>query len=186
MAEARGGAATAVLDGRIYVFGGLGDSGASLDSVEVFDVASNAWSSIIPMSTPRDNPGAVMLDGRLYVFGGRTRNADGSVISDTLSSVEFYDPLSGVWSAAADMPTARRTMAVGTIEGRALVIGGENPVVSSNEEYDPSSDSWRAIESIPLGRHGAAHATLNGRVYIIGGGPVAGLAFTDVVEEFGY
>jgi N-acetylneuraminic acid mutarotase len=65
----RGGATAKVLDGKIYVVGGMGGDGVSLASVEVFDPATSGWKSAAPMTTRRDNPGSAVLDGDLYVFG---------------------------------------------------------------------------------------------------------------------
>jgi len=84
------------------------------------------------------------------------------------------------------MPTGRRSMVVGTISGRAQVIGGENPARNSNEEYDPSTDSWRTLTPITTQRHGAVAATIRGRIYVVGGGPSAGSTFTNVQEVFAY
>ena len=190
MTTARGGVTAKAVDGKIYVVGGMDAAGASLASVEVFDPATNSWSSAAPMQTRRDNPGSAVLDGKLYVFGGRTRNADGATLNGTLSSVEMYDPATNEWTPRAAMPTGRRTFAVGTLEGRAQVMGGERTVTGEtfiqNEEYDPVSNSWRVLEQMVTARHGTASGTINGFVYVVGGGPTAGTSFTTVNEAFTY
>ena len=184
MSIARGGANAQVLDGRIYVIGGMGADGASLASVEVFDPVSESWTPGVGMLTRRDNPGAAVFGDELFIFGGRTRNADGS--GNTLATVEVFDSASGTWAFGASMPTARRTMSVGTISGRAQVIGGEAPATAANEEYDPSTNSWRTLAPITTSRHGAARATIRGSIYVAGGGPRAGSSFTDDVDVFAY
>ena len=186
MTTGRGGATAKVLGDKIYVVGGLGGDGASLDSVEIYDPATNSWSAGTPMQTARDNPGSAVFDGKLYIFGGRTRNADGTSPDATLSTMEIFDPAINSWSFGSPMPTGRRTMVVGTISGRAQVMGGEAPVFSQNEEYDPATDSWRTLILMSVPRHGAAAATIRGVVYVAGGGPVAGSSFTDVNEAFAY
>ena len=142
------------------------------------------------MQTRRDNPGSAVLDGKLYAFGGRTRNADGATLNGTLSSVEMYDPATNEWTPRAPMPTGRRTFAVGTLEGRAQVMGGERTVSGEtfiqNEEYDPVTNSWRPLEQMVTARHGTASATINGFVFVAGGGPSAGTSFTTVNEAFTY
>jgi N-acetylneuraminic acid mutarotase len=190
MTTARGGVTAKAVGGKIYVVGGMDAAGASLASVEVFDPATNSWSSAAPMQTRRDNPGSAVLDGKLYVFGGRTRNADGATLNGTLSSVEMYDPATNEWTPRAAMPTGRRTFAVGTLDGRAQVMGGERTVTGEtfiqNEEYDPVSNSWRVLEQMVTARHGTAAGTINGFVYVVGGGPTAGTSFTTVNEAFTY
>lgn len=188
MPTPRGGAAARALNGKIYVLGGLNGSGTSLREVEIYDPASNTWSTGTPMNARRDNAGAALLDGRLYVFGGRLRESNGTEVDPTLSTVEMFDPATGNWTARAPMPTGRRTMAVGTVEGRAQLMGGERTpnggTFVQNEEYDPLSDSWRTLAPMTSGRHGAAFATIGNRVYVSGGGTQAGTSFTSVTEAF--
>ncbi|HEX6206906.1 MAG TPA: kelch repeat-containing protein, partial [Actinomycetota bacterium] len=119
MPTARGGANAKAIDGLIYVVGGMDANGASVATVEVYNPSTNGWSAGPPMGTRRDNPGAALLDGKLYVFGGRTRESNGTVLNGTLASVEMYDPGTGTWVSKAPMPTGRRTMVVGTLNGRA-------------------------------------------------------------------
>jgi N-acetylneuraminic acid mutarotase/glucose/arabinose dehydrogenase len=187
---ARGGSAAEAVGGLIYVVGGLAANGASLDAVEVYDPTTDAWTSAAPMITRRDNPGAAVLDGRLYVFGGRIRDADGTEIAATLNTVEMYDPMQDGWTARAPMPTGRRTMVVGTLDGRAQVIGGERApdgnTFPQNEEYDPVTNTWRTLAAMPTPRHGAAGGTIDGAVYVAGGGPAGGASFTTIVEAFGF
>lgn len=192
MSQARGGATAQAIDGRLYVAGGLGPDGASLSGVEAFDPAAGTggdWDQVAPMGTRRDNAGSAVLDGRLYVFGGGTRESDGSGVG--LTSVEMYDPASGSWTPRAPMPTARQTMAVGTLNGRAQLIGGETStsprsVLAVNEEYDPRTNSWRALTSMRTPRHGAAAGTIGGSIFVAGGGTEGGSSFSSVNEAFSF
>ena len=77
-------------------------------------------------------------------------------------------------------------MVVGTISGRAQVIGGEDPVFSEMEEYDPVTDSWRTLTPMSVPRHGAAAAIIRSVAYVAGGGTVAGSSFTEANEAFAY
>jgi N-acetylneuraminic acid mutarotase/glucose/arabinose dehydrogenase len=191
MPTARGGATAQVIGTKIYVAGGMGADGSSVASLEIFDPASGTWTSGASLDTRRDNPGSAVSGGKLYVFGGRIRNADGSVVENTLSSVEMYDPASNTWMSKAPMTTGRRTMVVGTLNGKFQVIGGERKsdgsAFSANEEYDPATDSWRPLKPLPTPRHGAVVATINGVVYVVGGATdaAAGTA-TNVNEAFSF
>jgi hypothetical protein len=87
------------------------------------------------------------------------------------------------------MPTGRRTMMVGTIGGKAQVMGGEasgtgSGVFAANEEYDAATDSWRTLNPMQTPRHGAAAGTIDGVVYVAGGGSASGSSFTNVNEAF--
>jgi len=188
LATARAGATAQAIDGKIYVVGGMGASGASLAGVEVYDPTDNTWTRGTAMKTRRDNPGSATLGGKLYVFGGRTRNADGTTLNGTLASVERFNPATGTWAARAPMPTGRRTMVVGTLGGQAQVMGGEKTTTggtfAANEEYDPLADTWTKLTPMHTPRHGAVAGTINGVVYVAGGGPQGGTSFTNVNEAF--
>jgi glucose/arabinose dehydrogenase/N-acetylneuraminic acid mutarotase len=186
----RGGPAVAVIGTKVYVVGGMSGSGASLSSMSIYNPATNTWTTGKAMSTRRDNPGVAALGGKLYVFGGRTRNADGSTVNGRLDTVEVYDPATKTWKNRASMPTGRRTMAVGLLNGRAQLMGGEGSTTglpfAANEEYNPRTNTWRSLPPLPTPRHGMAAATINGVVYAAGGSPVTATGFSDVNEAFAF
>lgn len=187
---ARGGATASVLAGSIYVCGGMDGSGASLATVERYDPGSDSWSTLADMSTRRDNPGSAALDGKIFVFGGRIRESSGTTTDGTLSSVEAYDPGTDSWSPCAPMPTGRRAVVVGVLNGRALVIGGERTpsggAFDECEEYDPIADTWRSLAPISTGRHGAAGAAIGNAIFVAGGGPSGGSSYSALLETFSY
>ena len=78
-------------------------------------------------------------------------------------------PLAGIWSRLAPLPTPRSEVAAAELNGKIYVFGGFGPGAVSNEEYDPKADTWRKRAPIPQGvDHGAAVA-LGGTIYLIGG-----------------
>ncbi|WP_323753768.1 kelch repeat-containing protein [Marinobacter sp.] len=188
MPTPRGGATAESLNGEIYVIGGMSNQGASLDIVEVFNPSTNTWRTISPLQSVRDNPGSAVLNGKIYVFGGRTRLANGSTVDGAMKSVEMFDPSTQLWTSMTPMPTGRRAVSVGVLNGKAQISGGEyNPNASSgvfeqNEEYDPVTNSWRTLTKTPTPKHGAASATIGDSFYIMGGGTVSGSSFTSSIE----
>jgi N-acetylneuraminic acid mutarotase len=78
MPTSRGGAAAAVAKGRIVVAGGEGNGNAATGvfaEVEAYDPASDTWTSLPPMKTPRHGTGAATIDGVVFVPGGGDRQA---------------------------------------------------------------------------------------------------------------
>jgi hypothetical protein len=71
------------LDGKIYVLGGLSSTNVTLSSVEIYDPATDQWTTGAPMPTATSRP-AVSVGGRIYVP------------LDT-NSVMVFDPATG-WS----------------------------------------------------------------------------------------
>lgn len=73
---ARAGFALAVRDGRAYLFGGEGnaaDPAGMFPEVESYDFASNTWTKLAPMKTPRHGMGAATVGAQILVPGGGTK-----------------------------------------------------------------------------------------------------------------
>ena len=63
------GAGVALLNDHIYVVGGF-DGVSHLDSVEVYNIRTDYWTTVASMTTPRCYVGATVLRGRLYAIAG--------------------------------------------------------------------------------------------------------------------
>jgi N-acetylneuraminic acid mutarotase len=125
---ARNSAASAVIDGRIYVVGGRralkqGDGTlrqVNVPTLEVFDPASLTWTTRQPMPQARGGLGAAAHGGKLYVFGGEQWVPEQKVFADSW----VYDPAKDQWDALPPMPTARHGLGAATLNHRIHVIGG--------------------------------------------------------------
>ena len=69
MPSRRGGLAAAALDGTVHTVGGESRSGVFANH-EVYDVATDRWSSAAPLPLARHGLAAASLGGRIYVIGG--------------------------------------------------------------------------------------------------------------------
>ena len=74
MPTARSGLAVAVFDGKLVVMGGEVDFANPptrvFPQVEMYDPATDSWTSLDPMPIPRHGIGAATVDGLIYVPGG--------------------------------------------------------------------------------------------------------------------
>lgn len=113
------------------------------------------------MAQARELHAAVLLpDGRVMVVGGRQFDfgADSSVVDESLSSVEFFDPASGTWTAGPSLHRWReRLSAVVLDDGRVLVVGGREGVGDTAmdtdptaETFDPATNAWTVIRNVPF------------------------------------
>jgi hypothetical protein len=120
-------------DGKIYVFGGsvllAPFVSAPVDTVEVYDPATGAWSTAPSMPYPRTNTKAATgPDGRIYIIG------------DTIiNEVDAYDTVTRTWTAVAPLSVPRNRSALVTApDGRIYAIGGnggDNTTFSSVEAF---------------------------------------------------
>ncbi len=116
-------------DGRVLLIGGLllpqGETG--VNSVEIYDPASNTWGQAAPLAQARfKHTGTLLPDGRVLVTGGtRLWHAAGDDPGANLSSVEIYDPVTDTWSALPPLQQARADHTATLLpDGRVFVAGG--------------------------------------------------------------
>jgi len=90
MPTARHALSTSALDGKIYAIGGYvpGVPGyPGVATVEVYDPATDTWTTAPDMPTGRFGPRTSVVDGKIYVIGGMAR-----WITTAYRTVEEYDP----------------------------------------------------------------------------------------------
>src|SRR5437764_13642946 len=73
MSTGREGPAAGVINGVLYVAGGVGSGGVGgIAAVEAYDPATSTWTTKAPMPTARGAAAAGVINGVLYVVGGTT------------------------------------------------------------------------------------------------------------------
>jgi serine/threonine-protein kinase len=174
-------AATSLKDGRVLVAGGVqswkGGQYAPntqhvLSTAEIFDPATEGWTSAGSMSTARAaNSAALLPNGDVLVAGGWS---DGH--ERALSSTDEYTPGVG-WRAGNTMPGPHSANRMVTLkDGRLLVIGGLDVKVNATAEtdiFDPVSGSWKRTGNLTQPSRWPATVTLDdGRVLLVGGLPL--------------
>ncbi len=170
----------------IYAIGG-GEFSAgdfALNTVETYDPLTQAsWSPVVAaMPTPRVGLAAATL-GRVHTFGGKDASTQ-----KVVPTHEVYDPATGAWSPARDMPTARSGLAaVATPGGLIYALGGfdgQGNILATVEIYDPSTNNWRTSKPMPTPRANLAAVFFgpDQNIYAIGGRNNNGVL--DTVEIF--
>lgn len=157
----------AVLDGRLYVAGGIAQLGAT-PALQVYDPAGDGWRSLAQMPEPRHHFGMAALDGRLYVSGGYRDLPFGA---DTARNEAWaYDVEADTWAEIADLPAPRAAHAMVALDGRLYVVGGVGPEPAAAMVYDPKLERWTGLGTpLPTQREHLAAVALDGRIYVIGG-----------------
>lgn len=182
MPTARAGFGIAVLDGKIHVVGGrtgnAPGAGTPLATHEVYDPASNTWSTKAPLPfAVGDNYATTAVGGRIYVFGGFETCITGLCLSDR---TQIYDPSTGSWSSGTPMPTPRSNAIAGVLSGHPIVIGG-NTIVgigigsakrNTVEIYHPDTNTWETGPNKPTATNEMASAApfTTNMIFAIGGG----------------
>ncbi|MEP6872277.1 MAG: kelch repeat-containing protein, partial [Anaerolineaceae bacterium] len=177
--DGRSHVAKAVVDGQIYVIGGLlgGAAGSSATpTVQRFDPGSRLWSTADTAPQPLDHAAATAVAGVIYVFGGNFEHP-------TVAALR-YEVASHRWTAVRAMPEPRAAGGAVTIGSVIYVAGGygtrpDEPLASAYR-YDPSVDTWEPLPPLPTPRQHVAMVAYRGQACVIGGGKSAGAASTAV------
>jgi len=170
--------AAEVVDGKLYLFGGLG--GGSGGEVQIYDPATNHWSVGAPMPFDAGSSSSAVIGGQVYVAGG-------IVGSSTTTQAARYNPATDTWQAIAPMPQGRNHAAAESDGTRMFVFGGRGPGSGDGnfpangfdtvQIYDPATNSWESsldpgsdLEPLPQARGGMGTAVFaNGEFWVMGG-----------------
>lgn len=187
MPTARWGAASAILDGKVYVVGGQSATQPEVSVLEVYNPVRNSWATRAPMPTARFAPVAEVVGGKLYVIGGYLPDLGCCGVATAV--VEVYNPVTDSWSTGTPMPTARQRAAGTAISGKIYIVGGNIPglfpALSTLEVYDPATDTWDTSRApMPTARFAAGAAALDGLLYVVGGELCGGCAVTGTLEVY--
>ena len=161
---ARQEVASAVVDGRIWVIGGLTAAGAT-DAVEAYDPATDRWSSGPALPVALHHASAATYRGELVVLGGFL--AAGSLYARP--SARVLALRDGGW---VDLPPLRRPRgaAAAAVVGEVLVVAGGRDVAAllgPTEIFDGSA--WRDAEPIPTRRDHLSAASDGRSMFTVGG-----------------
>ncbi len=127
--------AHAVLNGKIYVPGGLAAGGTGSTVVDVFDPASNSWLSAAPLPEPLHHLGLATANSKLYVLGGYVGNS--FIATD---HVYEFDPDSNSWQQKSSMLVARGAHIAIAFEGKIFVMG-----IFSRGRHESATGSYSSL-----------------------------------------
>lgn len=166
-----GHTATLLRNGKVLATGGVQAGGAILNSAELFDPVTGAWSATAnTMPNNRtDHTATLMADGRVLVTGGWNVAAGTNI----LKNCDIYDPATNSWTSINGMNQARRFhTATLLFDGRLLVVGGDTTSsLMTSELFDPATGRWTQQTSTMHVGHFRHTATLlpNGKVLVVSG-----------------
>jgi N-acetylneuraminic acid mutarotase len=170
--------ATLLPGGQVLVAGGGttdGTTATATRSAELYDPATNAWTTTGSLVTGRAVATATSLpDGDVLVAGGTSNVLD----TDDLASAELYDPATGTWTETGALAGPRSgASAVLLPDGDVLEAGGGGPAgaletgnPATAELYDPMTRIWTSTDAMSVPRfNGTATLLADGQVLMAGG-----------------
>lgn len=160
--------ATVALGGKIYVIGGFDSGLAVVDTLQIFDTQTCAWSLGPTLPRPVHHANAAVHDGRLYVLGAME-----TINFTSVGHVWSLAPGDAEWRVHAPMAAgqARGAGITATIGDRIYVVGGlRGGSVAQTSAYDPATDTWdTTLPLLPVTRDHGCGGAIGGVLYATGG-----------------
>jgi hypothetical protein len=139
--------ATAVLGGKMYLVGGCAVAVCGETTVQVYDAASDTWTTAAPYPVPVEGAACGGIAGKLYCAGGW---------SDSFGSTSagyVYDPASNSWSPIPALPIDLYGSAYAVANGQLLLSGGVTSdgteITNQGFAFNPATGAWSALPNAP-------------------------------------
>lgn len=130
MKTTRSGASAVEYNGRIYVIGGRSMNNNTLNTVALYDIATDTWDTeTVPGFThARYDAAAMVWKDKVFLIGGISWN------NQVLKKVEVYDLVQNKWFDVHGLHKERTGHTVVELSGHMFVIGGLKHK-EQNDEY---------------------------------------------------
>ncbi|WP_084097616.1 Kelch repeat-containing protein [Cyclobacterium lianum] len=153
---------------KFYLLGGRG-----IKPVNIFDPASNTWTSGAEPPVEVHHFQAVGYAGKIYIIGAMTGQYPRE---EPLENILIYDPANDAWEMGDPIPEERRRGSAGVIVAgdKAIVLSGITDGhwtghVSWTDQYDFSTGEWTVLADAPRPRDHFHAAVSEGKIYCAGG-----------------
>jgi N-acetylneuraminic acid mutarotase len=167
---ARTEAATALVDGKLYLLGGFIAKLETSSQVDVYEPATDAWSrkKDMPTRPPHANPA---VDGHFVWLAG---DFQGKHPGPALNEVWKYDAQADTWMPAPPLPEPRAGGGLAIAQGRLHYFGGykadRDTVCADHWRLSlKGEDTWTREADMPNPRGHLAATVLDGQIYALGG-----------------
>ena len=171
MVHPRGEHANAVVNGKIYAFGGLDTHRDGPDEVERFDPGTQTWEVVSSMPLPRHHftVGASVYRNEIWIAGGKTDDDTSGV-----RRVDVFNTATNRWRRGPNLPTEHWG-------GPSVILNHKLHVLTGGINIDDTAQhhwvldlqnqgaGWKRAADVPFARVHAGGVALNGKIYVVGG-----------------
>lgn len=153
-----GGGTVFDVNGKVYW-----DASTTSSGVDVYDPATNGWTSGPPHVTRRFSHVSGAINGAPLSAGGYTTTS-------ALNTTEYMDEKGNRWAPRANMFAMTYTASAAVLNGEWYVVGGllATKTISTVQKYTPG-DYWLTASSMPTPRGNLAVASIGTAVSAMGG-----------------
>ena len=177
--EERVEAHSAVVDNKIFIFGGfqtdeaLGEfQSEETDQTAVYDPDADTWTKIAPLPIPVTHVGSAIVDRQVWLVGGFAVLG----FNQAIDHVYIYDVDANTWSVGPSLPEVRSAGALVRLGRKLHYISGlknrndgvvDHFVLDLDEPGGPQT--WNTLAPIPETSNHLSGIAVGGKIYAIGG-----------------
>ena len=139
-----GPAGAGVIEGEIYVVGGVSSAGTPIADTQIYNPATNTWRTGVPLPTTLQGGSGAVVKSILYILGGN-ENSEVCNTESITSAVWAYDPKTNAWSSQSPLPIATCDAGIAVENDIIYVIGGvdaNDNRLATVQSYNPADDTW--------------------------------------------
>jgi N-acetylneuraminic acid mutarotase len=160
----------AVVDGKLYLFGGFTDNLDASNHVDVYDPASDSWTRKKDMPTRLTHLNPAVDGNTIWFAGGFKGKHPGPVTAE----VWKYDIPSDTWTAGPPLPERRAGGGLALVDRNLHYFGGykADRDTDAGDHWSLSLDGgkeWQREADLPNPRGHVSAAVLDGKIYALGG-----------------
>lgn len=170
---ARTEAQGAVVNGKLYLFGGyINTTYTPTRRADVYDPTNNTWTQITDLPKGLTHSGTAVDGTHIYLAGGYPAKSTGGQ-SFATTDVWKYNVETNTWSSMPPLPEPRGSGGLELLNGQLHFFGGSDiKRVDRRDHWVLSLNGgtrWIQAASLPQVRNHIGDAVLDGKLYAIGG-----------------
>jgi len=165
----------AVSQGKLYVFGGIGETVHYTPAKHVmrYDPVANTWTQLADMPNGLTHSGVVPVGNTIWLIAGYPEGTPYGQIFST-KTVWKYDIPSNTFSRGPDLPVLCGTGGAGIVDGKIYFARGTDQNRKDAPEHfmlDPANEAagWKQLAPVLNARNHVAYVGYNHKMYLIGG-----------------
>ncbi|XP_066271048.1 kelch-like protein 24a [Branchiostoma lanceolatum] len=158
----------AVLQGKVYVVGGIRDhrqqffNQSHVEVTEVYNELTDSWDKVAPLLQAVSCFGISTCCEKIYVFGGQ-------ISYRGRTEVQCYNPTLNVWTFATPLPNLMQSINACTFNSRIYLVGGKSVNLDHVLCYDPQEDCYLQMADSIAPWELSSATVCGSEIYITGG-----------------
>ncbi|HEX6435315.1 MAG TPA: kelch repeat-containing protein, partial [Gemmatimonadales bacterium] len=156
-----------VINGKIYVSGGVTRDKFFRQELFMYDPATNTWTR--KRDLPSGTWGGVteVINNQLYVV--TCISQEDCYIDNRSLHLFRYDPATDQWTELASPPPQLRRPMSGVVGGKLYLTGTRPDGSGLLSAYDPATNQWSPRTPMPRARYEGSSAAVGAKIYVFGG-----------------